>query len=99
MSEDEESDFLEFRGDEDIDENTITFQIDDEEGNVKEVIKVTDQGFFIYGERLKSADDVAAAFRHYFSQVGYDLDSDGRIIAEEFIDLELNSGEGIDDDE
>jgi hypothetical protein len=74
--------FMEFTS-ELIEENTIVFQVDDENGNPKEVIKINDDGFFIYGEFLKSADDVAAAFRHFFSQSGYDIDQDGRIIAEE----------------
>ena len=66
-----------------LDKNTIIFQVDDENGNPKEVLKINDDGFYIYGERLKSANDVAAAFRHFFSQLDYDLDEDGRIIAEE----------------
>jgi len=87
MDNNEEFEF-EFIPKESLDENTIIFQIDDEDGDPKEVIKVDEDGFHIYGERLKSANDVAAAFRHFFSQVGYDLDEDGRIIAEEIKGIE-----------
>jgi hypothetical protein len=87
MDNNEEFEFK-FIPEESLDENTIIFQIDDKDGNPKEVIKVDDDGFHIYGERLKSANDVAAAFRHFFSQAGYDLDEDGRIIAEEIKGIE-----------
>ena len=88
----EDDNYVEFTPEDEFEDNTILFQIDDEEGAPKEVIKVNDDGFFIYGERLKSADDVAAAFRHYFSQCGYSLDDDGRIIAEEVIEEEEDLG-------
>ncbi len=68
--------------DREIDHNTIIFQLENEDGSPKEIIKASEEGFFIYGERLKSADDVAAAFRHFFSQAGYDVDEDGRVVAE-----------------
>lgn len=63
-------------------DNAILFQIEDDNGNPKEVMKIDGDGFHIYGERLKSADDVAAAFRHYFSNIGYSVDDNGHIVAE-----------------
>ena len=77
---DNEYDFVSEDG---FDENTIVFQIDDEDGNPKEVIRVNDDGFHIYGERLKTADDVAAAFRHFFARAAYDMDELGRVVVED----------------
>ena len=88
MKDKDREDFLEFASQENIVENTIIFQIDSEDGSTREVLRVDEEGFKVYGELLKSADDVAAAFRHYFYKIGYGLDVDGKIIADEIQELE-----------
>lgn len=82
-----------FASEDGFDENTIVFQIDDEDGNPKEVIRVDDDGFHIYGERLKTADDVAAAFRHFFARSAYYMDELGRVVVEDVRGTEEKEGE------
>ena len=66
----------------------IPFYLLLEKKTTKEVLRIDSEGFKVYGEFLKSADDVAAAFRHYFYTIGYGLDDKGKIIVDEIQGLE-----------